>query len=91
MISLKWIKSLFTYSTCGPFTIHRQRIQKFREKGNLKYLYRNQLGKACFPHDAAHSDSKNLDKRAISDKVLKYRAYEITRNCGYDGYQRALV
>ena len=27
-----------TYSVCGPFTKHRERIQKFRETGNLKHL-----------------------------------------------------
>ena len=31
----------FTYSACRPFTKHRERIQKFRETGNLKHLYRN--------------------------------------------------
>ena len=36
----------FTYSTCGPFSKHRERIQKFRERGNLKHLYRNELDKA---------------------------------------------
>ena len=28
----------FTYSACGPFTKHRERIQKFRETGHLKHL-----------------------------------------------------
>ena len=27
----------FTYSACGQFTKHRERIKKFRETGNLKY------------------------------------------------------
>ena len=27
---------IFTYSSCEPFTKHRERIQKFRETGNLK-------------------------------------------------------
>ena len=31
----------FTYSVCGPFTKHRKRIQKLRETGHLKHLYRN--------------------------------------------------
>ena len=36
----------FTYTACGLFTKHRERIQKFREGGNLKHLYRNnELGK----------------------------------------------
>ena len=81
----------FTYSACGPFTEHRERIQKFRETDNLKHLYRNELDKACFAHDAAFSDSKDLAKRTISDKILKDRAYEIARNRKYVGYQRALA
>ena len=43
-----------TYSACGPFTKHRERIQKFRETGNLKQLYRNELDKACFAYDRAY-------------------------------------
>ena len=79
----------FTYSACGPFTKHRKRIQKFRETGILKHLYRNELNKACFANDVAYSDSKDLANRTISDKILKDRAYKIARNRGYDGYQRA--
>ena len=26
-----------TYSACGPFTKYRERIQKFRETGDLKH------------------------------------------------------
>ena len=80
----------FTYSACGPFTKHRERIQKFRDTGNLKHLYRNELDKAWFAHDAEYSDSKYLGNRTISDAILKNRAYEIARNCKYDGYQRVL-
>ena len=36
----------FTYSACEPFPKHRERIKKFREKGNLENLYRNELDKA---------------------------------------------
>ena len=57
----------------------------------MKHLYRNELDKACITHDAAYSDSKDLAKRTISDKILKDRAYEIARNSNYDGYQRALA
>ena len=74
-----------------PFNKHCERIQKFRETGNLKHSYRNELDKACFPHDAAYSGSRYLTKRTISDKSLKDRAYEIARNRRYDGYKRALA
>ena len=33
----------FTYSSCGPFTKHCERVQKFRQTGNLKHLYRNDI------------------------------------------------
>ena len=68
-----------------------EELKKIRETGNLKHLYRNELGKACFADDAAYSDSKDLAKRTISNKILKDRAYKITRNRNYDGYQRALA
>ena len=80
----------FTYSACGPFTKHRERIQKFRETGNLKHLYRNELDKAYFAQDVAYSDSKVLAKRTISYNILKDRGFEIARNRNYDGYQKAL-
>ena len=59
----------FTYRACGPFTKHCERIKKFREIVNLKHLYRNELDKACFSHDAACSDSKDLAKRTMSDNI----------------------
>ena len=65
---------------------HCERIQKFRETGNLKHLYKNELNEACFAYDAAYSDSKDLTKRTISDKVLKDWANEIATNRKYDGY-----
>ena len=88
---LNFKQSGFTYSACRPFTKHRERIRKFRETDNLKHLYRNELDKACFAHDAAYSDSKDLAKTTISDKILKDRAREIARNCIYDGYQAAFA
>ena len=81
----------FTYSACGLFPKHHERIQKVRKTANLKLLYTNELDKACFAHDAAYFDSKDLAKRTISDKILKDRASEIARNGKYDGYQRALA
>ena len=81
----------FTYSACGPFTKHKQRIQKFKETGDTKYIYRNELDKACFTHDAAYSDSKDLTKRTVADKILRNRAFNIAKDPKYDGYQRGLA
>ena len=30
----------FTYSAYGPITKHGERIQKFKETGNLNYIYK---------------------------------------------------
>ena len=62
------------YSACGPFTKHCEKTLKFRETGKLKHLSGNELDAACCAHDAAYSDSKDLAKRTISDKILKDRA-----------------
>ena len=58
--------------TCGPFTKHSERIQKFREKGNSKHLYRNELHKAWFSHDAAYSNSKDLAKNYFRQSFERF-------------------
>ena len=57
------------------------------------YLWQEniELDKVCFPHDVAYSDSKDLAKRFISDKILKDRDYEIAINSKYNEYQRGLA
>ena len=81
----------FTYRICGPFTKHEQRIQKFKETVDRNYVYKNELDKACFVHDAAYSDSKDLTKRTVADKIFKNKAFDIAKDPKYDGYQRGLA
>ena len=81
----------FTYSACGPFTKNKRRIQKFKETGDTSYIYKNELDKACFQHDKAYRDFKDLKRRTFSDKVLRDKAFNIAKNPKYDGYQRGLA
>ena len=81
----------FTYSACGLFTKHKQRIKKFKETGDTNYISKNELDKACFTHDAAYFDSKYLTKRTVADKILRNRAFNIPKDKKYDGYQRGLA
>ena len=74
MIELYLKQPWLTYSACGPFTKHCERIQNFIELGNSKHLYRNELSKVCFAHDVTHSDCADLAKRNISYTILKDRA-----------------
>ena len=76
----------FTYSACGPFTKNIERIQKFKETGDTNYIYKNELDKACFQHDMAYGDFKDLARRTASDKVLRDKAFNIAKNPKYDGY-----
>ena len=57
----------FTYSTCGPFTKNKERMQKFKETGATSYIYKNELDKACFQYDMAYGDFKDLKRRTFSD------------------------
>ena len=81
----------FVYSVCGPFTRHKKRIKEFKRTGDTCYIYRNELDKACFQHDSAYADHKDLINRPEADKVLRDKAYDIASNPEYDGYQRSLV
>ena len=81
----------FTYSDCGPFTKSKERIQTFKETGDAKYIYKNELNKACFQHDMAHRNLKYLARRTACDKVLKDKTLNIAKNLKYDGFQRGLA
>ena len=81
----------FTYTACGPFTKNKERIQKFKETGDTNYIYKNELDKACFQHDMAYGDFKDLTKRTAADKVLRDKAFKIASDQKYDGYQIGLA
>ena len=44
-----------------------------------------------FGQDAAYADSIDLATKTVLNKILKDRAYEVTLNPRYDGYQRELA
>ena len=81
----------FDYSSCGPFTRHKERIKEFKRTGDTRLLYRNELDKACFKYDAAYAKYKDVENRLTSDQKLRNSAYDIASNPKYDGYQRSLV
>ena len=81
----------FTYSVCGSFTKNKDRTQKLKETRDSRYLYKNELDKACFQHDMALGDFKDLAKRTAPDKVLRDKAFNIAKDPKYDGYQRGLA
>ena len=81
----------FTCSACGPFTKNKERIQKLKEADDSRYFYQNELNKACFRHNMAYGDFKDLTKRIASDKILRDKAFNIAKMLKCDGYQRGLA
>ena len=81
----------FTYSACGPFTKNKERVRKFMQTGNTDFIYKNDLNKACFQHDMAYGKAKDLVQRTQSDKFLREKAFKISSDPKYDGYQRGLA
>ena len=81
----------FIYSACGPFTKNKERIKKFKQTKDARYIYKNELDKACFQHDMAYGDFKDLTKRTDADKVLRDKAFNIAKDPKYDGYERGLA
>ena len=81
----------FTYRSCGLFTKSEEGIKRFKEIGDSRYIYQYELDKACFQHDMAYGDFKDLNRRTAADKVLRDKAFNIAKNPKYDEYQRRLA
>ena len=81
----------FTYSACKLFTKNKETIQKFKETGDTSYIYKYELNKACFQHNMAYGNFKDIAQRTTSDKVLRDKTFNIAKNSNYDGYKRSLA
>ena len=54
----------FIYRACVPFTKNKKIIQKCKETVDSRH--KNELDKACFHHDMAYGDFKDLTRRKNS-------------------------
>ena len=87
----KLMHEMHTYIVCGSITKNKERVQKFKEAGDSRYIYRNELDKTCFQHDMTYEEFKELARRTASDKVLRDKTFNIAKNPKYDGCQRGLA
>ena len=55
----------------------KKQFQKFKETGDLRYIYQKELDKVCFQHDMVYGDFKDLTRRTVSDKILRDKAFNI--------------
>ena len=68
---------IFSYSTCGPFTKNKEKIQEFKETGDTSYILKMNLIRLVF--------------NMILLIELRDKAFNIAKNPKYDGYQRSLA
>ena len=81
----------FTNSACGLFTKIKKELKNLKKQEILAIFTKMNLDKACFQHDMAYGDFKDLAKRIAADKVLRDKAFKIASDKKYDGYQRGLA
>ena len=63
-------QSGFTYSVCGPLTKNKESIQKFKEAGDTRYKYKNELDKACFQHYMAYGELQLQIKYYVTKHLI---------------------
>ena len=63
----------------------------FMKTGDTNDIHKNELDKACFVHNAAYSDCKDIAKRTAAHKVLRDKAFNIAKDPKYGGYQGGLA
>ena len=68
-------QSRFIYSSCGTFTKTKTGIQNFKESGDSKYIYENELNNVCLQRDMASGDIEHLIRRTVLDKVFHSRYF----------------
>ena len=81
----------FADSASRLFTKNKGRMKKFKETGDSRYIYQNELDEACFQHDMTYGDFKDLNRRTTANKVLCDKAFNIAKNPKDDGYQLGLA
>ena len=67
----------FTYSAFGPVTENKERIKIFKDTCDWRYIYQKELDKACFQHNMAYGDFRDLTRRTAADKFLRDKAFNI--------------
>ena len=68
----------FTYGAYGPFVKKKERIQKIKETRDSRYIYQNELDKACF---------QDLIRATARDRILYNKLLNIAKCPKYDEYQ----
>ena len=87
MLEMHLRQSWSKYSAFGPFTKNKETIQKFEKTVDSRYIYQNELDKACFQYNMAYGDFK--EQLLIKFWTIKHLI--LIKINKYDGYQKSLA
>ena len=58
----------------------KKELKKFKETGDARYIYQNELNRACFQHEMViYGDFQDLTRRTASDKILREKAFNVVK------------
>ena len=75
----------------ADYLLRKKEYKKKKEIGDSRYIYQNELGKACFEHDMPYGDFKNLSRTIAFNKVINKKNLILQKNPEYDGYLHGLA
>ena len=87
MLEMHLRQSWSKHSAFGPFTKNKETIQKFEKTVDSRYIYQNELDKACFQYNMAYGDFK--EQLLIKFWTIKHLI--LIKINKYDGYQKSLA
>ena len=87
MLEMHLRQSWSNYSAFRPFTKNKETIQKFEKTVDSRYIYQNELDKACFQYNMTYGDFK--EQLLIKFWTIKHLI--LIKINKYDGYQKSLA
>ena len=61
--------------------LNKERIQKFKETGDLQYIYQNEIDKIWFKRDMAYEDFKDLTWKTTKTWIIYFILLKIWNIC----------
>ena len=84
-------QSWFTSSASERFNKNKEIIKNSKETEDWRYIYQNELDKACFQRNMTYGGFEDLNGKTAADKVLCDKAFKTAENPQYNGYPRRVA
>ena len=67
----------FVNSAYGSFIKNKKQIQKFKETGDLRFIYQNEVNKQCFQNEMPYGNFQDLAKKQLQMKYYVVKHFEL--------------